>query len=485
MALIVEPGSTVAGYRIVSRIGEGAMGAVFRADGEDGLPVALKVLAPALARDERFRQRFLRESRIAAGLRHPYVVPVLGSGEDDGTLWLAMAYIDGADLRDLLQREGRFEPDRALRIVGKVADALDAAHAAGLIHRDVKPANILIEGAPPDERAVVCDFGLARHVSTIESLTTDRGFVGTVDYVAPEQIEGRTIDGRADVYSLGCVLYELLTGERPFGRTSDLATVYAHLSEARPRVTDVRPELPAALDEVVATALAKDPDERYGSAGELVRAARAALSGRPTRTRSRRRRNVIAVAAGAALLGIGVAAGALTTHRGHAAAPATTPLETRVFITPRGFVNAPLGLGYNEYKAIFGVGWREDVFVPPRFPVLYYFDRAFGIYFDKPGGHSIIMTTWNPHYRTNAGVGPCTPLRVLRAVYGNALRPSPDNTVNGKVYAYIVGRIVFGANGPPGHPSKTVTAVGVYRGTTRGFAAFVTLSEPTCGADQS
>jgi len=467
------PGTLVAGFRILSLIGEGAMGAVYRAEGPDGRIVALKLLAPSLLRDERFRRRFLRESRIAAGLRHPYVVPVVASGEADGVLYLVMDYVDGADLREILRREGRLEPERALQLLGKVADALDAAHAAGLIHRDVKPANILIDG----DRAVVCDFGLARHVSTVESLTSERGFVGTVDYVAPEQIEGKPVDGRVDVYSLACVLYEVLTGERPFGRGSELATVYAHLSEPPPRMADARPELPRAFDDVVAIGLAKDPNERYATAGELMREARRALRA-PEPPRLRRRSLVLSVAALAAIVAAAVLAAVFATH-GHSSA-----LQTKVFITPRGFVNAPLGLKSNEYKAIFGVGWREDVFVPPQFPVLYYFDRRFGIYFDRPGGSSIIMTTWNKHYRTAAGVGPCTSIGRLKDVYGNALRPSPNNTFHGKAFAYVIGHLIFGANGPPGHPSPTVTAVGVYRGTTLGFAAFVTLSEPTCDADQ-
>jgi len=480
MGSTLEPGTAVAGFRIVSLIGEGAMGTVFRAEADDGQLVALNLLAPSLARDERFRQRFLRESRIAAGLRHPFVASVIASGDANGTLFLAMAYVDGPDLRAVLRREGRLEPERALRILGKVADALDAAHAAGLIHRDVKPANILVEGAPPDERAVVCDFGLARHASNAESLTSDRGFVGTVDYVAPEQVEGRSIDGRVDVYSLGCVLFEVLTGERPFARGNDLATVYAHLSEPPPRVTELRPELPPAMDGVLATALAKDADERYSTAGELVREARKALKPSPRRAGSRRR--LLATAA-AAVLALGALAAAvvaaIVATRDHSGAQ-----TTRVFITPRGFVDAPLGLKEDEYKTIFGVGWRQDLFVPPRFPVLYYFDRRFGIYFGRPGGPSIIMTTWNKHYRTAAGVGPCTTIAHLKDVYGNALRASPANTVGGSVYAYIIGHVIFGANGPPGRPSPTVTAVGVYRGTTLGYAGFVTLSEPACGADQ-
>src|SRR5437588_9060750 len=166
-----------------------------------------------------------------------------------------MAYVAGGDLRRLLRAEGRLEPRRALHLIEEVAGALDAAHAAGLIHRDVKPGNILIAQGP-DGDAYVCDFGLARHVSSVSSLTSDRGFVGTIDYVPPEQVEGGTIDGRADVYSLGCVLYECLAGVRPFERDSELSVVFAHLNEPPPRVTDVKPELPAAFDDLFAPALA-------------------------------------------------------------------------------------------------------------------------------------------------------------------------------------------------------------------------------------
>jgi len=213
MRFTLPSGTVLAGFRVQALVGEGAMGAVYVAeDLAAGRRVALKLLAPELARDERFRQRFLRESSIAAGLEHPNVVPIVTSGEEDGVLYLVMAYIEGDDLRELLRLEGRLEPKRALAIVRQVADALDTAHSAGLVHRDVKPGNILVIAAQDGERAYICDFGLARHVSSVSSLTGERGFVGTIDYVPPEQIEGGQIDGRTDVYSLGCVLYECLAG---------------------------------------------------------------------------------------------------------------------------------------------------------------------------------------------------------------------------------------------------------------------------------
>ena len=262
MGTELSAGQVVAGYRIEAAVGRGAAADVYRArEEESGRLVALKLLGVS-ANDERFRQRFLRESELAASLEHPNVVRTLASGEADGRLYLAMEYIDGSDLRRLLREEGRFDPERAVGIVDQVAGALDAAHAAGLIHRDVKPGNVLVRTDADGDRAYICDFGLARHVSSASSLTGDRGFVGTIDYVPPEQIEGGTIDGRADVYSLGCVLYECLTGARPFERDSELSTVFAHLNEPPPKATDVRPELPAAFDDVFATALAKSPDDR-------------------------------------------------------------------------------------------------------------------------------------------------------------------------------------------------------------------------------
>jgi serine/threonine-protein kinase len=312
----VRTGSVVAGFRVTSLIGEGAMGTVFLADEiATGHRVALKVLAAELARDERFRQRFLRESQAAASLDHPNVVATVAAGEEDGVLYLAMAYVEGSDLRALLRREGRLEPRRAVDLVAQTAEALDAAHAAGLVHRDVKPGNILVAPEDGGEHVFVCDFGLARHVSSVSSLTSERGFVGTIDYVPPEQIEGNPIDGRADVYSLGCVLYECLAGAGPFDRESELSVLFAHLNDPPPRVTDLRPELPDAFDSVFETALAKSPDDRYSTCAELVAAARAALEGKVLARRRRRRRRGLAATA-AVLLAAGAAVGGVLATEG-------------------------------------------------------------------------------------------------------------------------------------------------------------------------
>jgi ABC-type transport system substrate-binding protein/predicted Ser/Thr protein kinase len=318
----VRRGSLLAGFRVESFLGEGAMGTVYLGEETStGQRVALKLLAAELARDERFRRRFLRETELAMSLSHPHIVPTLGSGEEDGALYLAMAYVDGSDLREVLRREGRLEPERAVDLVEQVAGALDAAHAAGLVHRDVKPGNILVTSDADGDHAYVCDFGLARHVSSVSSLTGDRGFVGTIDYVPPEQIEGGTIDGRADLYSLGCVLYECLAGARPFDRESELSVVFAHLNEPPPRVSDVRPDLPEVFDEVVATALAKSPDDRYSTCGELVDAARAALRGRTFMRRKHRRRLLLAAVAALVIVG-GLVGGLIAAEGGHAKRPA-------------------------------------------------------------------------------------------------------------------------------------------------------------------
>jgi DNA-binding SARP family transcriptional activator/tRNA A-37 threonylcarbamoyl transferase component Bud32 len=272
-------GTEFAGYRIESVIGRGGMSVVYLAQ-HLGLErrVALKVLAPQLAEDERFRERFVRESRIAAGMEHPNIVPIYEAGEVEGLLFIAMRYVPGTDLGKLLQREGTLAPTRTLAIVREVASALDAAHARGLVHRDVKPGNILVvegEGADGRDLVYLSDFGLTKRLeSGTAGLTQTGQFVGTVDYVAPEQIEGKGVDSRADVYSLACVAFECLTGGVPYERDSHVATLYAHLREKPPRVTSSTPDLPASLDGVLARALSKPPAQRYPTCGAFVTAAR-------------------------------------------------------------------------------------------------------------------------------------------------------------------------------------------------------------------
>jgi serine/threonine-protein kinase len=238
-------------------------------------PVALKVIATEIAHDARFRERFKREAQLAAAIDHPNVIPVHEAGEADGALYLAMRYVEGTDLGALIAREGALEPARAVRIVGQVAAALTAAHARGLVHRDVKPANVLIASGA-DEHAYLADFGLTKRTSSAGGLTRDGMFVGTLDYCAPEQIRGEGADPRTDVYALGCVLYHCLTGRSPFDRESDVATMYAHLNDPVPVPSAVDERIPAALDAVVATALAKRPAARYPTATDLGRAVHAA-----------------------------------------------------------------------------------------------------------------------------------------------------------------------------------------------------------------
>jgi serine/threonine protein kinase len=268
-------GTVIAGYRIESRIGSGGMGVVYRAEHLSlQRRAALKLIAPDLAESSGFRERFSREARIAAALTHPNIVTVYDAGEVEGTLYLAMQFIEGSDLARILSAEGRLRPYRAVDVCRQVAGALDAAHAGGLIHRDVKPANVLIEGRV----AYLTDFGLTKRTAGSQAPLTHAGdVVGTIHYVAPEQIEGREVTARSDVYSLGCVLYHCLTGRMPYERDTDVAVIYAHLSEAPPRPTRVRPELPAGLDDVIARALDKAPEHRFDSCGELMTAARAAV----------------------------------------------------------------------------------------------------------------------------------------------------------------------------------------------------------------
>jgi serine/threonine-protein kinase len=278
MSVDIALGSTLAGCRIERLLGRGGMGAVYLAQDERlQRRVAIKVLAQELADDEHFRRRFLLESQLAAGLDHPHIVPIFAAGEQDDVLFLAMKYVEGVDVRELIRARDHVGEARTVALMAQIADALDTAHGLGLVHRDVKPANILVGDG---DHAYLCDFGLARHASSAGSMTGN-AFVGTVAYSAPEQIEGGTIDARADVYSLGCVVYECLTGAAPFERAGDLQVLFAHLNEPPPIVTGLRPDLPDAVDPVMQKALAKAPDDRFSTCGEMVAALGDALAVAP------------------------------------------------------------------------------------------------------------------------------------------------------------------------------------------------------------
>jgi predicted Ser/Thr protein kinase len=277
----VAAGTRIGSYRIDSVVGRGGMGVVYMAQHTRlRRRAALKVLAPELASDEAFRVRFNRESELAASLEHPNIIPVYDAGEADGVLFIAMRFIDGTDLRSLLAREGSLAPGRALGILEKVASALDAAHRKGLVHRDVKPANIMIEETEGDhEHVFLTDFGLVKRLDPAATgLTRTGGFMGTVDYAAPEQIRGAALDGRADQYSLGCVLYECLGGSVPFPRDDSVATMYAHLTDPFPSLATPA-GMPASLDHALGRATAKSPEERYPSCTAMVAAVRDAFGG--------------------------------------------------------------------------------------------------------------------------------------------------------------------------------------------------------------
>jgi len=274
-------GSRIAGYRLEEQIGRGGMAVVFRAhDARLDRQVALKILVPALAADLAFRQRFIRESRAAAAVDDPHIIPVFEAGEASGVLFIAMRLVRGGDVRSLLHRVGSLPPGRVAAIVSQVASALDAAHAQGLVHRDVKPGNMLlgvIEGPDRPDHVYLSDFGLSKGSLEVSGLTGTGQFLGTLDYVSPEQIAGRPVDGRADQYALACTAFELLSGVPPFARDEAMAVMYAKLSEPPPRVTVRQPGLPAAADAVFAKVLAKSAEDRYVSCREFADALRQAL----------------------------------------------------------------------------------------------------------------------------------------------------------------------------------------------------------------
>ncbi len=279
MAERIDVGKEVGGYAVTGKIGEGGMGAVYLAEDEAGKQYALKVLLTAQGENEEFKRRFERESRYASSLNHPNIVRVHEFGESNGQAFMVMEFVQGRDLASEIAA-GPLSPDRTIAILEKVANALDAVHETGLYHRDVKPANILVadDEDTGELRPRLTDFGLSKQPSQDSAPLTSAGFfVGTCQYVAPEQILAKELDHRVDVYSLGCLLYECLAGEPPFKRPREEQVLYAHIQDPPPKLTELRPELPAAIDDVIASSMAKEPDERYSTCGELVEAAREAL----------------------------------------------------------------------------------------------------------------------------------------------------------------------------------------------------------------
>ncbi len=273
-------GEVFAGYRVDEAIGRGGMGMVYRATNVALNRIyALKVLAPELVDDERFRERFRREIRIAASLQHPHVVAIHYAGEYDGLLFLAMDYVHGTDLRELITASGALDARRAVDLLTQIASAIDGAHAHGLVHRDVKPANILVTVRDGEENAYLTDFGVAKRFETVADMTGTGMLVGTVDYMAPEQITAGRADARTDIYALGCVFFQMLSGRVPYERDNSVAKLFAHVSEPPPALQGEIAEAYPAFGPVLDKALAKNPDDRHQSAGDFARDATSALEG--------------------------------------------------------------------------------------------------------------------------------------------------------------------------------------------------------------
>src|SRR5262245_26056319 len=332
-----------------------------------GRPVALKVLAASVAEDERFRERLLRESRLAASLDHPNVIPIYEAGEEDGRLFIAMRYVPGGDLKAMLRREGALEPARAVALFEQIADALDAAHRHGLVHRDVKPSNVLLDRDGEREHCYLADFGLTQSAS--DRGPADGQLMGTVDYLSPEQIRGDEVDGRADQYGLACLMFKCLTGTVPYEQRSDLAALFAHLEEPVPRASERATDLPEEIDPVLAKGMAQSPDDRFESCAELVTAAREALGLAPAASRPRLRLlamlAVLIVAAGAIAalvgsLGSGGEAAAAPSGTLTRVDPATNEVTGRTPVdgNPGQLAVSPGGIWMADFSS--GVLWRYE-----------------------------------------------------------------------------------------------------------------------------
>lgn len=375
MTEALAPGTVFAGYLIERVLGTGGMGAVYLAR-HPRLPRhdALKVLSEIHSGDDEFRARFIREAELAARLEHPTIVAVHDRGVENGRLWIAMQFVDGVDAAELVRHDvAERPPQRVLHIVGEAARGLDAAHRAGLLHRDVKPANILLESRPGQpERVFVTDFGIARAAGQSTALTSVGSVLATLAYAAPEQLMGGVVDHRADVYALGCTLYELLTGTKPFPRDTAVAVMRAHIQDPPPRATAVNPLLPQTIDRVIARALAKNPDDRYQSCGALADAATAALDGRADavtldvrgavpQPATRRRRVGLALGIAAAVVVLSIAS--VIVLKSNSTDPGAMPTTSAV--TPTTSTSAASGTAANR-----PLSWGSHTFMTQALPEL-------------------------------------------------------------------------------------------------------------------
>jgi serine/threonine protein kinase len=262
---MLSPGSTIAGYEIETVVGSGGMGVVYRARQlKLDRPVALKLVEPEVAGEPLVRERLRREARTVAALDHPNVVPLYEAGEENGTVYIVTRWVEGTELGALIRRDDPLEPGRAARMAAQIASALEVAHEKGLIHRDVKPSNAIVAA---DDHVYITDFGLTKRADSLSGFTADGQMLGTIDYVAPEQIEGGEASARGDVYGLACVLFEMLTGAPPFaGHSGGMAKMWAHLNAEPPSVRQQRPDVPPALDDLIRRGLAKRPGDRPSAA---------------------------------------------------------------------------------------------------------------------------------------------------------------------------------------------------------------------------
>ena len=464
-------GSELLGYRVEDLLGRGGMGVVYRAyDPRLKRRVALKLLAPELSQDERFRSRFLAETELAASLEHPNVVPVHDAGEVEGQLYLVMRFVEGSDLKRHLREQGRLSPERAIAVCSQVATALDAAHGRGLVHRDVKPSNVLLDVSG---HAYLADFGLTRRLAE-QAPGFDAGLsLGTPAYVAPEQIEGAEVDGRADQYSLACVLVECLRDEPPFPRPSEAAVLFAHLEEEPPMLP--------GLDDVVRRGLAKAPDARYETCTELVEQAREALVGNAVgvaRAQRRRRRRLLVLTPLTVLATAAVAVGGVLVAR---------DADTPTTISQDAIAGARLGVTHGEFPEDWGTpGAILSLQEPPDHSKQVWDARKVAVYYDSAivgaiqNGTvgAVEITTWNKNDRTGAGVGPCSTVDELKAAYGARLKPVEANIQKGLVFGYTVGRKLFFAVAANRTPPR-VSAVALYSSPLE-FAGFNALNDGPC-----